>query len=299
MSGLIGADVEQLRALAAQFEASAEQLDAGRMTVGDAIRVKAWFGPNAIEFRAQWDNQHSLKVKAAAQRLRDAATTLRRNADDQEHTSADDGGVGGERAPGIPLLPSPSDPDLLQRWRDERWNQDSGFALPGAPRDDGMSVPKTNPGITEHSVFSWLQDRLEWTPDRSAPVLGSFDAGFFLSKLPGVGHVTSAIGLGDVLYDPNAGWRDRAFAVADFVVDAGSSALKAGAAATGAVGYLGGVAVAQVWDVVSLASQTDWGVDQAMRNFDYVVKSPGEAAVAAAQAVVDYVPDLIDNLWPF
>lgn len=88
MSGMYGADVAQLRALAQQFDRSAEQLDANRMTVGNAIRISAWVGPTAVRFRHQWDSEHSRKVQAAAVRLREASHLLRANADDQERTSA-------------------------------------------------------------------------------------------------------------------------------------------------------------------------------------------------------------------
>jgi uncharacterized protein YukE len=95
MSGMYGADVAQLRSLAAQFDSKANELDAHRMTVGNAIRISAWIGPVAVRFRAQWDSQYSRQVQDAATRLHKAATDLRRNADEQEGASAVGGGSGG------------------------------------------------------------------------------------------------------------------------------------------------------------------------------------------------------------
>lgn len=88
MSGMYGADVEQLRALATQFDRSADRLDVDRMSVGNEIRVKAWVGPVAVRFRAQWDSDLSRRLHDAAERLRGAALSLRANADDQARTSA-------------------------------------------------------------------------------------------------------------------------------------------------------------------------------------------------------------------
>lgn len=93
MSGLFGADVTQLRSLARAFETAATTLESDRMSVGNAIRISAWIGPVAVRFRAEWDSEYSTKVAAAAARLRAAAEALKRNADDQERTSAPDGGT--------------------------------------------------------------------------------------------------------------------------------------------------------------------------------------------------------------
>jgi hypothetical protein len=109
MSTMYGADVGQLRELARQFDASADRLDANRMTVGNAIRISAWVGPVAVRFRAQWDSDHSRRVHDAAERLRTAARALRANADDQARTSAASGGSGGSggaSAPGRGMDPS-------------------------------------------------------------------------------------------------------------------------------------------------------------------------------------------------
>lgn len=88
MAAMYGADIEQLRSLATQFDRSADRLDADRMSVGNAIRISAWMGPVAVRFRAQWDSDHSRRLHEAALRLRDAASALRANAAQQERASA-------------------------------------------------------------------------------------------------------------------------------------------------------------------------------------------------------------------
>lgn len=102
MAGMYGADVEQLRALARSFDTAATRLDNDRMSVGNAIRVQAWVGPVAVRFRAEWDSSHSVKMAQAAARLHTAASALRRNADDQERTSA----VNGAAGPSVVAVPS-------------------------------------------------------------------------------------------------------------------------------------------------------------------------------------------------
>lgn len=252
-----GADVAHLRQLAGQFQQAAERLESNRMTVGNAIQISAWVGPVAMRFRHEWDSDYSRRIQSAAHRLRDAAQSLRANADDQERTSAVSGSVGG----GV----------------------------------SSRSIPTMAGQGQQVSVFPWLQGMLEWSPYKDEKLIRGFDAGFFLSKVPGLGSAVTAIGLGDILADPSATNSDRAWAVGDAAVSSAVGAISI----AGPVGYLSGAAVSQVWDVIDLAAHTDWGPEQAATNWEFIASNPGEAAVAAAEAVVQYIPDLIDNLWPF
>ena len=98
---MYGADVAELRSLAAQFDRTADQLDANRMTVGNAIQISAWVGPFAARFRMEWNSTHSARVHGAAQMLRANAGRLRHNADEQEQASAVDGGAAGPGASAV------------------------------------------------------------------------------------------------------------------------------------------------------------------------------------------------------
>ena len=100
MAGFYGADVAQLRALAAEFSRAADQLDRGRLQVGDGIRISAWVGPFAQTFRLRWESEHSRRLAGAAHRLRDSASRLRANADEQERASAVNGGGTGRSTSG-------------------------------------------------------------------------------------------------------------------------------------------------------------------------------------------------------
>ncbi|WP_395245245.1 hypothetical protein ACGGZK_05425 [Agromyces sp. MMS24-K17] len=94
MGTFSGADVERLRALAAEFDRAADRLDAGRREVGEGIRINAWAGPVAVRFRIDWDSAHSKRMHAAAARLRDGGARLRADAAEQDRASA----VGGIRS---------------------------------------------------------------------------------------------------------------------------------------------------------------------------------------------------------
>lgn len=88
MSTMYGADVAELRALAARFDQVAGQLDDTRKAVAYAIQISAWVGPFAASFRLRWDSELSIKVGNAGRSLAAAAHQLRSNANDQDRVSA-------------------------------------------------------------------------------------------------------------------------------------------------------------------------------------------------------------------
>lgn len=267
---MYGADVAGLRSLAAQFDRTADQLDASRMAVGNAIQVSAWVGPFATQFRVQWGSEHSARIRGAVSILQDAARSLRRNADDQDRASAVDGDAGAGPA-NMPVLPKlfPWLNDTVQGWRPE--------------------PAKQHP-------FAWLNDTvMGWKPADGMPLLGAFDFGFMVSKVPGLGNVVTGISMADVFVDPEASIADKLWAAGGGFVDAASGAAKA----LGPIGYLAGVASAQVWDVVDLASHADFSPEGVQTTWDFMMTNPSEALEGAAEGIVSYIPDLIDNLWPW
>ncbi|MFT4299450.1 MAG: hypothetical protein QM597_07445 [Aeromicrobium sp.] len=88
MGHMIGADVDDLRRLAAQFDQAADRLRAQAGQVSNGVRVSAWVGPVAVRFRADWDSTHSVALKNAAAELAESALSLRQNAKEQEAASA-------------------------------------------------------------------------------------------------------------------------------------------------------------------------------------------------------------------
>lgn len=122
MSGMFGADVAQLRALAQQLDRSADRVDGTRTSVGHAVAAAPWRGPSADRFRQQWAGGHTGQLTDAARVLRDAAASLRANANQQEQASAADGGDiarGGGAAGGGPTAAAGSTdvtPDQAARY---------------------------------------------------------------------------------------------------------------------------------------------------------------------------------------
>ncbi|MDY7540847.1 MULTISPECIES: hypothetical protein [unclassified Cryobacterium] len=103
MAGMYGADVEQLRALAKVFSDASDRLERDRMTVGNQIKINAWVGPVATQFRMQWDSEHSVCVASAAHLLAESATKLRKNAQEQEDASRSDGPSSGSSRAAFPI----------------------------------------------------------------------------------------------------------------------------------------------------------------------------------------------------
>ncbi|MGV8907373.1 MAG: hypothetical protein ACOH1Y_00180 [Propionicimonas sp.] len=172
MSSMYGADITQLRALATQFDRTADQLEHSRMVVGTAIRISAWVGPFASSFRLAWDSQHSQRIVGAARLLRENARLVRANADAQERTSAVDGlslGIGGTVSGG-------GKSGGWQSWFGDRFNDilDAGGAAVGWVDDRAADL--WNAGAT---AVGWVGDRAvdvwnagtaaaDWAGDRAA-----------------------------------------------------------------------------------------------------------------------------------
>lgn len=240
--GMYGADVAQLRALAVQFERTAERLDANRLAIGNAIQIKAWIGPSAANFRLRWESEYSVKVASAARILRDNARIIRANADDQERTSATDGsggpffsGKGPWRTLPAPLFPL--DPD---RWRtlpgplhpSGRWETLPYPVLPAIP---GFREPGWDGDFGR--FFGRFADSLEdtgWT---------FRDLGGLVPKLGGI--LDAADGIQATL-DGKVPWHEVADLVAGGFKDSASG-----------VGYGIGANIALWSDVVELATNGD------------------------------------------
>lgn len=84
---MIGADVEQLRALADSFDQSAHRLRSLSTGVRQGIQLSVWIGPFAHRFRHAWDTEHSRSLRMTAEALEAAAGTLRSEASAQETAS--------------------------------------------------------------------------------------------------------------------------------------------------------------------------------------------------------------------
>lgn len=90
MTAFFGADVDQLRDLAARFSEASDRLEMGvRLTDGQLGAAMAWQGPSAEAFRTDWRQHHRLALVSAARALDGAADRLRQNSQQQSDASND------------------------------------------------------------------------------------------------------------------------------------------------------------------------------------------------------------------
>jgi hypothetical protein len=328
MSQLIGADIADLRGLAAQFDRIADRMEATAANVGGIIGTSAWQGPDAAQFRSNWAGVHSSELRTAARLLRENASKVRSNADDQERTSSIDGawsgpvgnpGPGGMPAPGVPGpdgVPAPGDPGTP--WWDTAREYWSDYGLIRAPLSLAAAVAGL--GFLATSVrgttqLSSLASALAFSPTYTALTnaknVMSFGStagkafGWIGVGLNGVDTVT-AIADGDV---GGAIWSGAktAIGVGALLAPPPANLVFAGVGAGIAIGEF----AYEHWDQITAVANTvaDGAVDLAHGVADVAsdvasgvadVASDVASGVAdAAGDFVDGVGDVADDLWPF
>jgi len=183
-AGVYGADVAQLRSTAAEFERTAQELGAIRTLLSGSVARTPWRGADAERFRGEWDRDHARALTVAAQRLQDAANTLRRNADAQEQTSAAAGGAllgagagaspGAAGAAGGPLGGSATHPpadataDDVKQWWDSLTEEQRASLLADDPgmlgRTDGIPA-----AVRDEANRAFLESELERLREEEPP----------------------------------------------------------------------------------------------------------------------------------
>ncbi len=89
---LVGADTEQLRSLADDFSRRSGELSGDVVsTISGRLAANPWDGPDRQQFDHLWNQQLVHQIRKVATELDQAAKTLRKNADDQDKISRDDG----------------------------------------------------------------------------------------------------------------------------------------------------------------------------------------------------------------
>lgn len=267
--GMVGADVDQLRALARGLTQAADRLESATGEVNGRLSSTPWQGQDATRFRSEWQGQSLGLVRSVVSALRDAATQIERNASEQEQASAAAGGTGGltggPPSPGDSLPRSPFSvlpADLFPRWFDD----------PLAP-------------------FTNIRDFLNSTPAWPITWGTAIDT---LTPLGPILPVLDALGLaGDTTLSPD----EKIVSAGNALTDLGGGVLKSAVRVPG-VGYLSGVAVAQWGDVAAQVAQADFSPSTLQTTGNYIASDPGGAFNAAAQAVIGYVPKLISNILP-
>lgn len=109
-TSMLGADPQQLRALARDFSSAATELTQLSTALTQRInRPGAWQGNDAESFRQRWNSSSRSVLDSASKTIQSAASCLIRNADEQDKTSgeaslgsgsgAGAGGTGGSSVP--------------------------------------------------------------------------------------------------------------------------------------------------------------------------------------------------------
>ena len=91
----LGADVEQLDRLARTFDTEATRLERSASTLRSLVASVTWMGPDAGQFRGQFNQAMSQQLVAAARALHEEARHLSLQATQQRVASDDGSGVGG------------------------------------------------------------------------------------------------------------------------------------------------------------------------------------------------------------
>jgi hypothetical protein len=115
MSGFHGGDTEQMRQQGTAFEQGSRTVADITDAASKLIDSVPWLGPDAVAFRALWHGTIEPALRARAEGLQDRGEEIRRHAEEQDETSAGDGGglLDGPRDrfpmpfPG-PLMPLPA-----------------------------------------------------------------------------------------------------------------------------------------------------------------------------------------------
>ncbi|QJU55575.1 WXG100 family type VII secretion target [Herbiconiux sp. KACC 21604] len=82
-----GLDVEQVRSLSKQLNTQSQQVQQILTTLTSALQSVQWTGPDAENFRNEWNSTHTAALKQVITALEDASNKAAKNASDQEATS--------------------------------------------------------------------------------------------------------------------------------------------------------------------------------------------------------------------
>jgi len=96
----VGADVEQLRALAQLFGDKATSLEDVVNTINGQLHSAGWVGEDADAFKSDWDSNLTVLVRNVVDSLRERNTSLNQQADEQEKASAVNGSISGAKGVG-------------------------------------------------------------------------------------------------------------------------------------------------------------------------------------------------------
>ena len=88
MSNVWGLDVQQVRDLATNLDREADSIDQILSKLTGILSNTQWTGPDATQFRNDWQSSHATSLRKVAEALRAVSSQARSNASAQEQTSS-------------------------------------------------------------------------------------------------------------------------------------------------------------------------------------------------------------------
>ncbi|MCL2788185.1 MAG: CHAP domain-containing protein [Micrococcales bacterium] len=141
-TGLVGADAIGLRDLAQQFSNEATELASACSAVTSRLGDTFWVGPQAFAFRSAWSCDHSSAINTAVERLREKASRLLKDAEEQEAASASTSTITRPTVRQIPANKAGDPRFYLDDKPSDGWVGDPRFYLDGKPSDGWVGDPR-------------------------------------------------------------------------------------------------------------------------------------------------------------
>jgi hypothetical protein len=163
MSGFVGADVDQLDALAAAFDRRSAAFTRIAADSSRALTVAEWTGGDVDRVRSEWNRQARPAMLRISTELSELATDLRRQANQQRESSGGRGVDGGVYLPwpGLPGFISPwwiPPADLIRRFPELSEVIRVALTAGGMPLDGKDLIAALGAGDTLNDVFAKLPD---------------------------------------------------------------------------------------------------------------------------------------------
>lgn len=155
MSEMLGADVEQLRALAQEFSRKSESLTQAQRLIDGAVNQlpRYWKGPDAQRFASQWRGQHRGVIARSATMLVQTADQLKANATEQDQASSSASLGGGPGGSGSGSGGGPESNNNVQIGPDWLVDDDSPFNNGWDAYEWAKLIPNMRAGIFDISAM--------------------------------------------------------------------------------------------------------------------------------------------------
>lgn len=88
MSQFTGMDIEGVRGMATQMDTAAGEIEQLIQRLTGVLDGTQWVGPDAANFRGEWQGAHTASLRNVGEALRQVAQVARLNADQQQQASA-------------------------------------------------------------------------------------------------------------------------------------------------------------------------------------------------------------------